>query len=140
MGVGGFGTVWKARDTELDRYVAIKLPRRGELSPAETEQFFREARAAAQLRHPHIVALHEVGCHDGTIYIVSDFIEGESLAEFLLRERLTTAEAAELCATLAGALQHAHEEGIVHRDLKPGNVLLDGGGEPYLTDFGLVRA
>ena len=80
IGVGGFGTVWKAHDKELDRYVAIKLPRRGQLTPAETEQFFREARAAAQLRHPNIVAVHEVGCDHDRLFIVSDFVQGESLA------------------------------------------------------------
>ncbi len=139
VGVGGFGTVWKARDTELDRCVAIKLPRRGQLSPAETEQFFREARSAAQLRHPHIVSVHEVGCDHDTIFIISDFIDGESLAVRLLRQRMTADEAAELCAKLAQALEHAHKTGVIHRDLKPGNILLDGAGQPYLTDFGLAR-
>ena len=139
IGVGGFGAVWKAHDKELDRCVAVKMPRRGQLTPAETEQFYREARAAAQLRHPNIVALHEVGCHHDTIFIVSEFIDGESLAERLLHERTTPVEAAELCAKLARALQHAHEAGVVHRDLKPGNILLDRAGRPYLTDFGLAR-
>ncbi len=139
IGVGGFGTVWKAHDKELDRCVAVKLPRRGELTLAETEQFYREARAAAQLHHPNIVALHEVGCHHDTIYIVSEFIDGESLAERLLHERTTPVEAAGLCAKMARALQHAHEAGVVHRDLKPGNILLDRAGRPYLTDFGLAH-
>jgi serine/threonine protein kinase len=119
--------------------VAIKVPRRGQLTPPETEQFFREARAAAQLRHPHIVSVHEVGCDDDTIFIVSDFIDGESLAERLAREGMTADEAAELCEPLARALEHAHEAGVIHRDLKPGNILLDAAGQPYVTDFGLAR-
>ena len=79
LGMGTFGSVWKAHDTELDRTVAIKIPRKDQLSPTEAEQFLREARAAAQLRHPHIVPVHEVGREDGRLYIVSDFIEGLSV-------------------------------------------------------------
>jgi tetratricopeptide (TPR) repeat protein len=139
IGVGGFGTVWKARDRELDRIVAVKVPRRGQLTAAETEQFFREARAAAQLRHPHIVSVHEVGCDHDTIFIISQYIHGRSLAERLIAEQMTADEAAELCEQLAHALQHAHDSGVIHRDLKPGNVLLDSTDRPHLTDFGLAR-
>ena len=83
IGVGAFGSVWKAKDTELDRTVAIKIPRRGELTDAETDQFLREARAAAQLKHPGIVSVHEVGRDDDTLFIVSDFVEGVTLADRL---------------------------------------------------------
>ena len=83
IGVGTFGFVWKARDTELDRTVAIKIPRKGQLDPDETEQFLREARAAAQLRHPNIVSVHEVGRDQDTVFIVSDFVEGATLADRL---------------------------------------------------------
>ena len=83
LGVGHFGSVWKARDTELDRLVAIKIPRKEQLEAGDTELFFREARATAQLRHPNIVSVHEVGREAETIYIVSDYIEGCNLKEWL---------------------------------------------------------
>jgi WD40 repeat protein/tRNA A-37 threonylcarbamoyl transferase component Bud32 len=139
LGSGGFGSVYQARDTQLDRVVALKIPRRGQLTSAEAGQFLREARTAAQLRHPHIVSVHEVGRQDETFYIVSDFIDGESLAGRLAREPFTARETAAMCQKLARALHHAHELGIVHRDLKPANVLLDQSCEPHITDFGLAR-
>ena len=138
IGEGGFGAVWRALDTQLERQVALKVPRRGELSAAEVELFLREARATAQLRHPHIVSLHEVGRDGSTLYLVSDLIEGQSLAR-RMRQRMTVAEAVELCQKIAGALDYAHRLGIVHRDLKPANILVDTRGEPHLTDFGLAK-
>jgi WD40 repeat protein/tRNA A-37 threonylcarbamoyl transferase component Bud32 len=117
----------------------VKIPRKGQLDPAETEQFLREARAAAQLRHPSIVSVHEVGREEGTVFIVSDYVEGVTLGEWLTGKKLTAREAAELCAKIADALHHAHEAGIVHRDLKPGNIMLDESGEPHIMDFGLAR-
>ncbi len=139
LGTGGFGTVWKARDTELDRTVALKVPRKGQLSAIETEYFFREARAAAQLRHPNIVTVHEVGREGDDVYIVSDFIAGRSLGDQLSAEPMSFREAAELCVKIAGGLHHAHESGVVHRDLKPSNILLDTDGEPHIVDFGLAK-
>jgi tetratricopeptide (TPR) repeat protein len=139
LGQGAFGSVWKALDTELDRTVAVKIPRKDDLSSTEAEQFLREARAAAQLRHPNIVPVHEVGRDDGTLYIVSDFIEGVSLADWLTGQKLTAREAVELCVTVAEALHHAHEAGVVHRDLKPANIMLDDQGRPHIMDFGLAR-
>lgn len=139
VGVGQFGSVWKARDTQLDRTVAIKLPRQGKLDSTESEQFIREARAAAQIRHSNIVSVHEVGREDDSIYIVSDFIEGANLSEWLSGQRLSPQEAAELCVKIADALHEAHEAGVTHRDLKPGNIMLSLGGEPYITDFGLAK-
>ena len=139
VGMGHFGSVWKAKDTELDRVVAVKIPRKGQLDAAETDQFLREARAAAQIKHPNIVSVHEVG-HDGdSVYIVSDFVEGASLSEWLTGRRLTPIEAAQLCAKIAYALHAAHESGVIHRDLKPANIMVDQHGEPYLTDFGLAK-
>jgi len=139
LGTGAFGTVWKARDTRLDRLVAIKIPRRGKLDPTEIDKFLREARAAAQLRHPNIVSVFEVGREDDTVYIVCDYVEGVSLAEWLAGKRVSAREAARLCRKMASALDHAHEQGVIHRDIKPGNILLDAQGEPHLTDFGLAR-
>jgi serine/threonine protein kinase len=139
LGVGGFGSVWKARDKELDRTVAIKIPRAGAMTGEEQEKFFREARAAAQLRHPSIVSVHEVGRDGDSIYIVSDFVRGVTLSDWLTGQKLTCREAAELCAKIADALHHAHEQGVVHRDLKPANVMIDGDGQPHLMDFGLAR-
>ena len=139
LGVGGFGSVWKARDKELDRTVAIKIPRDGGMSPEEQEKFFREARAAAQLRHPGIVTVHEVGREGNSVYIVSDFVRGVTLGDCLTGQKLSSREAAELAAKIADALHHAHEQGVVHRDLKPANIMIDGDAEPHLMDFGLAR-
>ncbi len=139
VGFGHFGSVWKARDTELDRIVAVKTPRRDQLSPEETEQFLREARAAAQLKHPGIVPVHEVGRDGDTVYIVSDYVEGATLREWLSQQQPTPREAAELCAKIADALNDAHVAGVIHRDLKPGNIMLDTAGEPHVMDFGLAK-
>ena len=135
VGVGAFGSVWSARDTQLDREVAIKIPRKGQLSTEDAEQFIREARAAAQLKHPNIVSVLEVGRYKDRIYIASEFIQGLDLADWLTDQQATPREAAELCATLADALQHAHDHGVIHRDLKPSNVMLDTAGEPHLMEL-----
>lgn len=139
LGVGGFGTVWEARDPELDRVVALKIPRRGQLRPNEIEYFFREARAAAQLKHPQIVAVHELGRDDETVFIVSDYVEGEPLSKWMADRTLSYSEIAKLCVMIAEALHHAHEHGVVHRDLKPSNVMIDGDGKPQIMDFGLAK-
>ncbi len=139
VGVGHFGTVWKARDSELDRTVAVKMPRKGQLNEAETEQFLREARAAAQLKHPGIVGVHEVGRDHDTVFIVSDFIDGATLKEWVTGQRLTVREAAELVVEITEALHHAHQSGVIHRDMKPGNIMMDRDGRPHITDFGLAK-
>ena len=139
IGMGGFGSVWRARDTELDRVVAVKIPRKEQLDSRETEQFLREARAAAQLRHPHIVSVHEVGRDGDTIYIVSDLVRGVTLADWLSGQKPTPCEAAQICAQVSEALHHAHENGVIHRDLKPSNIMLDGSVEPHIMDFGLAK-
>ena len=139
VGGGHFGEVWKARDTKLDRIVAVKIPRRGQIDGPEAEMFIRDARAAAQVKHPGVAGVHEVGREDGTLYIVSDFIEGCDLKDWLSGHKLTPRESAELCVKIAEALHAAHEAGVVHRDLKPGNVMMDLAGEPRLIDFGLAK-
>jgi tetratricopeptide (TPR) repeat protein len=139
LGSGAFGVVWKARDTELERLVAVKIPRWGQLDVIGIDYLLREARAVAQLRHPGIVSIHEVAQEGELFYIVSDFIEGFSLHEWLTRERPTSDQAARLCQKIAEALHHAHESGVIHRDLKPSNVMIDTQGEPHIMDFGLAK-
>jgi len=139
LGTGGFGSVWKARDTELDRTVALKIPRKGQLEPKELEQFFREARTVAQLQHPNIVPVHEVGREEDMIFIVSDVVRGVSLSDYLTGGQVSPRDTAELLSIVADALHHAHERGVVHRDLKPANILIDDRGQPQLIDFGLAK-
>jgi WD40 repeat protein/tRNA A-37 threonylcarbamoyl transferase component Bud32 len=140
VGSGAFGTVYKARDPELDRAVAIKVPRAGKLTRSEDlDRFLREARSVAQLRHPGIVPVHEVGQQDSVPYLVSDFVQGVTLADLLTARRLTAHEAARLIATVADTLQYAHGQGVIHRDVKPSNIMLDEAGAPHLMDFGLAK-
>ena len=145
VGSGGFGTVWRARDTRLGRVVALKVPHqtlRGALG--QLERCRREARAAAQLRHPGVVTVHEVAEFDGLPVLVCDFVTGGSLRDLVRSRRLAFREAAALVAEVAEAVDYAHGMGLVHRDLKPANILLEaaGGGtigRPLVTDFGLAR-
>jgi eukaryotic-like serine/threonine-protein kinase len=140
VGTGAYGTVYKARDTQLDRIVAVKVPRSGNLGGADDRnRFLREARSAAQLRHPSIVAVHEVGEQDGVPYIVSEFVAGATLSEWLTARRPTFRAAAALTAEVAEALHYAHGEGVVHRDVKPSNVMLDDQDRPRVMDFGLAK-
>ena len=139
LGVGGFGTVWKAHDTELDRVVALKIPRKGNLSAVEVEHFLREARAAAQLRHPNIVPVFEVGREENTVFIISEYVLGESLADWMKTQRRAATEIASICAPVTDALAEAHAAGVVHRDLKPSNIMIDASGKPRLMDFGLAK-
>ena len=137
--MGEFGTVWKARDTMLERTVALKIPRREHLDPVSVEKFMREARAAAQLRHPNIISTHEVGRQGNTFYIVTDYIRGVPLSVMMADHRLGIREAVLMVAELADALEHAHSAGVIHRDIKPSNVLIDDHGQPHLMDFGLAK-
>ncbi len=136
LGTGGFGQVWKAFDPQLKRHVALKIPRRDKL--AAPEHFLAEAQKVARLRHPGIVPVHDVGSQDGVFYIVSEFIEGGSLADQLAKGTPWRTETLTLIAEVADALHHAHERGFVHRDIKPSNILLDEHGKPFLADFGIA--
>jgi eukaryotic-like serine/threonine-protein kinase len=140
LGEGGFGCVYLAFDEQLERLVAVKVPH-PELVPGPEAAlaYLAEARAAAQLDHPHIVPVYDVGSSDDCpCFIVSKFIEGRTLAQQLKEQWPSFAEAQRLVATVAEALHHAHQRGIVHRDVKPGNILLDLAGRPYVADFGLA--
>ena len=139
LGSGSFGTVWKALDQQLDRDVAIKVPHRETLDTQQTEQFLREARTAAQLNHANIVSVHEVGRDGRVVFVVCDLIDGTPLSEWMKSESLSAREVADLCETIARALDHAHQAGVIHRDLKPSNIMMDSQGHPHLTDFGLAR-
>ena len=140
LGEGGFGRVYLAHDDQLNRAVAIKVPRRQQLSrPVDAEAYLAEARVLASLDHPNIVPIHDVGTtSDGLCYVVSKFIEGSDLAQKMRQARLSLREAAELAATVAEALHYAHRKGLVHRDVKPANILIDTAGKPYVADFGLA--
>jgi len=132
--------VYKARDRELDRIVAVKIPRSGSLpNPEDQERFLREARSVAQLRHPSIVSVYEVGQSDGTPYLVSEFVDGMTLADYLTGAKPSARETAELVSRVADALQYAHDEGVVHRDVKPSNIMLGEDRAPHVMDFGLAR-
>ncbi|MBN1889547.1 MAG: PD40 domain-containing protein [Thermoflexales bacterium] len=142
IGRGGMGAVYKGYDPQLDRPVAIKL-----LAPhlawerEFVERFLREARAAARLRHPNIIGIHDVGQDGDTYYFVMDFLPGPSLKQLVTQKgRLLPAEAMPILRQLAGALDYAHQQGLIHRDVKPANVIFDARGQAVLTDFGIAKA
>lgn len=139
LGAGGMGEVYRAKDTRLDRIVAIKvLPSHLSSNPDLRQRFEREARAVSSLNHPNICTLHDIGHQDGTDYLVMEFIEGETLAARLQKGPLPTTELLQYAIQIADALDKAHRRGIVHRDLKPGNIILTKSAAKLL-DFGLAK-
>ncbi len=139
IGAGGMGEVYKAKDTRLDRTVAIKvLPEHLAKDPERRERFEREARAVSSLNHPHICTLHDIGHQDGVDYLVLEHIEGETLADRLKKGPLPLDRALKHAVEIADALDKAHRQGVVHRDLKPGNIMLTKSGAKLL-DFGLAK-
>ncbi len=140
LGKGGFGLVYLARDEQLNRLVAIKVPHADLVTrPEDADAYLSEARMAASLDHPGIVTVHDVGqTKEFPCYIVSKYVEGSDLTKTLKRRRMTHRQSAELVATVAEALHYAHKQEIVHRDVKPGNILIGADGQPYVVDFGLA--
>jgi len=140
LGRGGMGEVYKARDTRLDRFVAIKVLSEALAADAQfLARFDREARAISQLTHPHICALYDVGQHDRTAFLVMEYLEGETLADRLTQGALPISEALPIAIQISSALAEAHQAAIVHRDLKPGNIMLTRSGAKLL-DFGLAKS
>jgi serine/threonine-protein kinase len=133
------GVVYRARDIALGRTVALKMLRAGALANhQEIQRFYREAQAAAQLNHPHLVSVYEVRQHGDLHYFTMEFVGGGSLADHMDRFR-DPAAAAALLEKVARAVHYAHERHILHRDLKPSNILLDEAEEPQVSDFGLAK-
>ena len=144
VGSGAFGVVWKAVDSDLGRFVALKIPHAGpQTTPEYAQRLQREARSAAQLHHPNIVAVHNVGQEGAMPFLACELVDGQSLAQLLTQQSLDIRQSAQLVAQLADALEHAHQRGVIHRDIKPSNIMIrrhETGTElqPVLMDFGLA--
>jgi tRNA A-37 threonylcarbamoyl transferase component Bud32 len=139
LGRGGMGIVYKAHDSKLNRHVALKMIRGGFASAEETERFFREAKAVAQLKHRHIVKIHDFGAIDGQQYFTMELAERGNLAKNLKHFAGDVRGAVALMEKIARAVQYMHDSNLLHRDLKPGNILLEPGDEPIVSDFGLAK-
>ncbi len=141
IGQGGMGLVYKARQMDLNRVVAIKMLKEGEgASPEQVERFKREAQSAAKLQHPNIIGIHEVGVESGYHYFTMDYVEGDTLQDCFNRaDRFEEEELMRLVEAIARGLHYAHTKGVVHRDVKPANIILDSDRNPKITDFGLAK-
>src|SRR5262252_546321 len=140
LGAGGMGEVYRARDTRLDRNVAIKiLPKEMSADPVRKQRFEREAKTISSLNHPNICTLHDIGSQDGVDYLVMECVEGETLAKRLEKGPLPFEQVLKFGAQTADGLDKAHRSGVVHRDLKPGNIMLTAAGAKLL-DFGLAKS
>src|SRR5262249_19135847 len=140
LGAGGMGDVWRARDTRLDREVAIKILGRDTPHDAVRKQrFFREARAASGPAHPDIITVHEINSAEGTDFIVMEFVRGEPLSALLSLGKLPIPQAMSYAMQIAEALAAAHAAGVVHRDLKPGNIMIAASGLVKVVDFGIAK-
>ncbi|HXH27564.1 MAG TPA: serine/threonine-protein kinase, partial [Candidatus Polarisedimenticolia bacterium] len=140
LGQGGMATVYLAQDLKHDRRVAIKVLRPELAAVLGAERFLAEIKTTANLQHPHILALHDSGEVDGTVFYVMPFVEGETLRDRLNREKqLPVADAVRIATEIAGALDYAHRKGIIHRDIKPENILLHE-GQALVADFGIALA
>jgi serine/threonine-protein kinase len=140
VGRGGMGVVYKARQVDLDRTVALKMVLAGSMASAEQlARFQAEAKVAARVQHPHVIPVYEIGQVNGMPYLVMQYVEGCSLADRLQAGPLNFESAVRIVAAVARAVAELHEHGIIHRDLKPSNILLDGHDQPFVTDFGLAK-
>jgi serine/threonine protein kinase len=140
LGQGGMGAVYKARQRQLNRLVALKiLPPEVAGDPTFAERFTREAQALAQFSHPHVVTVHDFGQAGGLFYFIMEFVDGVNLRQMIAERRLEPQEALGIIPQVCEALQYAHEAGVVHRDIKPENILLDRKGRVKIADFGLAK-
>src|SRR5215471_21035249 len=140
VGEGGMGVVWKARDTRLNRLVAIKMLPAGKLADEDRKRrFIHEAQAASALNHPNIVTIYDIASENGTDFIVMEYVEGKTLGQLIPRRGMRLDEILRCAIQIAGALAKAHAAGIIHRDLKPSNVMVTAEGRVKLLDFGLAK-
>src|SRR6476660_6761520 len=140
IGAGGMGEVWKARDTRLDRIIAIKvLPSDKLADPERKRRFVQEAKAASALNHPNIVTIYDIGSEDKCDYLAMEFVDGQTLEQLTPRDGLGISDALRYAAQASDALAKAHAAGIVHRDLKPGNIMVTSDGRVKVLDFGLAK-
>ena len=140
LGEGGMGVVYKARDTHLDRFVALKvLPADKVADPERKRRFVQEAKSASALNHPNIITIHDISEADGTVFIVMEYVAGKALADLIPRHGMRLGEALKHAIQIADALAAAHAAGIVHRDFKPGNVMVGSDGRVKVVDFGLAK-